>query len=102
VNFWVDAFVLVFSVGALVAKGWAFYDATRFTDEQYRAAERLPRWAWLVLLGATIVLQVWLGGFDASDPLGGQSLTFLATVLTVVVYFYDMRPKLQEQRYLGV
>ena len=99
---WVTAFEVVFSLGALIVKGWAFYDATRFTPEQYKATERMPRWAWLILLGATIVLQIWLGGFEADDPLGARSLTFLATVLMVVVYFYDMRPKLQEQRYLGV
>ena len=84
---------IIVGLAGLVAKLWAFRDATRHSAEAFGAVGRFPRRVWLIVLGATIVLQFWLGGIDLTDPLGARSLTFLATVLIVAIYVVDTRPK---------
>jgi hypothetical protein len=101
-SFAVTALQVVLSYGVMLLLFWAFYDASRFTPEQYRATGRMARVAWLAILGTAIVLDFWLGGFRFSDPFSGRSLTWLATVLLLIVYAYDMRPKLVQQRIAGV
>ncbi len=98
----IDAFVVVAALVTLALKIWAFADAARFSKEQYRYSDRLPRLAWLLALGTAIVLQFWLGAFTPAEPFGPRSLTWLAGVLMAVVYFYDMRPRLIEAQQAGV
>lgn len=97
-SFLTSALQAVMSYGVLIALFWAFIDATRFTREQFKATKRMGRLPWLFALGFAIVLNVWLGGFRVSDPLSGRSVSWLATVLLLVVYVYDMRPRLVRQR----
>ena len=97
----VKAVEVVLSYGVLLALFWAFYDGTRFTNEQYKATGRMGRTGWLIALGFAIVLDFSVAHFRFSDPLGGRSLTWVATVVLLVIYLYDMRPKLVQQRLAG-
>ncbi len=92
---------IVLSYGVILALFWAFFDASRFTPEQYRATGKMPRTPWLLAIGLAIVLDFWLGGFRFSDPVGARSLTWIAGVLVLVVYVHDMRPKLVRERLAG-
>lgn len=92
---------VVLSYGVIILLLWAFVDASRFTREQYKATEKLPRLPWLLALGGAIVLDFWLGGFRFADPVGSRSLTWIAGLLVLIVYIYDMRPKLMQQRLAG-
>ena len=92
---------VLMSYALIIGMFWAFYDSTTFSTEQYKAARKLGRTPWLVAVGAAIAINFWLGGFRFSDPMGGRSLTWIATLLVLVVYLYDLRPKLVEQRLTG-
>ena len=92
---------IVLSYGLIIALFWAFYDATRFTVDEFRATGKFGRTPWLLMLGGAIVLDFWLGGFRFSDPIGGRSLAWLATALVLGVYLKDMRPRLTQQRLSG-
>lgn len=98
----IRALEVVLGFGTLIAAFWAFFDATRFTKEQYKDVGKMPRLAWLVALGAAIVLQFWLGGFRAAEPFSPRSLTWAAIVLLLIVWLFDQRPKLQRARYAGI
>jgi len=100
-SFLTTAMQVVLSYGMLILLFWAFYDATRFTREQFKATGRMRRTPWLFAIGTALVLTLWLGGFRFADAFGARSLTWLATVLLLIVYVYDMRPKLVEQRTAG-
>lgn len=97
-SFLTTALQVVMSYGVMLCLFWAFIDGTRFTREQYRATKRMGRLGWLFALGFAIVLNLWLGGFQVDNPLGARSVSWLATVLLLVVYVYDMRPRLVQQR----
>lgn len=84
--------------GSLILIIWAFVDAMRFSREDYQEVERMPRLGWLVALGLAFALLLWLGGWRAEEPFGPRSLTWLAAMLMVGIYFYDMRPKLLNAR----
>lgn len=101
-NVLVDAFVVVTAFLTLLVKVWAFIDASRFSREQYRYTDKMPRLPWLFALGAAVVLQIWLGGFRPEEPFGPRSLTWLGGLLLVLVYAWDMRPRLVEARTAGV
>lgn len=100
-GFLTTAIEVVLSYGVMILLFWAFVDATRFTREQFKAANRMSRLPWLLALGFAIVIDFWLGGFRFDNPFGPRSLTWLATVLLLVVYVYDMRPRLLRQRLAG-
>lgn len=100
-GFLTTAMEVVLSYGVIILLFWAFIDATRFTREQFQAAKRMRRLPWLFALGFAIVLDLWLGGFRFDSPFGPRSLSWLATVLLLIVYVYDMRPKLVQQRLAG-
>ena len=89
---------VILSYALIIGMFWAFYDSTTFNADQYKKARKLGRTPWLIALGAAIALNFWLGGFRFSDPVGGRSLTWIATVLVIGVYIYDLRPRLVEQR----
>lgn len=96
------AFEIVLGYGTLIVALWSFFDATRFSKTQYKDVGKMPRLAWLLALGAAIVLQIWLGGFRTSEPFSARSLTWAAIVMLLVVWYFDQRPKLQRSRYAGV
>lgn len=97
----VFAFGLLVTYGALLLKLWAFYDASTFTRAEYQQVDKMPRLAWLLALGAGIVLQFWLGAIQPDNPFSARSLTWAASILLVIVYYYDLRPKLKQARLLG-
>lgn len=84
----------IVALGSLGLKFWAFVDATRFSRVDYQIVDRLPRVVWLVALGLGIVLQFWLGALQFDELLGPRSLTWLASIVLVGVYFLDLRPRL--------
>jgi hypothetical protein len=100
-SFLTTALQVVLSYGVMFLLLWAFYDATRFTKAQFKATKRMGRTPWLITLGFAIALNLWLGGFRFAEPLGGRSLSWIATVVLLVVYGYDTRPRLLRQRTAG-
>lgn len=89
---------VVLAYGSLVLLIWAFVDATRFDRADYQVADRMPRLAWLVLFGFAFAMLLWLGAWQPSEPFGPRSIMWVASMLAVGVYFYDMRPKLLNAR----
>ena len=73
---------------------------TRLTSQ--RSACRMSRTPWLFVIGGAIVLNFSVAYFRFSDPFSSRSLTWMATVLVLVTYVYDMRPKLVQQRMAGL
>lgn len=88
----------VLAYGTLILIIWAFVDAVRFTTEDYKAVDKMPRMAWLIALGTAFALMLWLGGWRPDEPFGPRSITWGAAVLLCAVYGYDMRPRLLNAR----
>jgi len=101
-SFLTTALQAVMAYGVLIGLLWAFIDASRFSKAQFKATKRMGRMPWLFALGAAVVLDFWLGGFRFAEPFGARSLTWFATLLLLLVYAYDMRPRLARQRVAGV
>ncbi|MFV0286314.1 MAG: DUF2516 family protein [Demequina sp.] len=73
-----------------VAAVWGLVDALRYPDDSYRAAGKQSRMLWAALLGAaTLVSFLLLGG-------GIMSLFGIASVVVVLLYFVDVKPKLEQ------
>lgn len=100
-SFLIRAVEVVLAYGSLIALFWAFFDSWRFTTEQYQEARRLPRVPWLFIIGGAIVLDFAVASFSFAAPFSSPSLAWLAIVLVLVTYLYDMRPKLVQQRAAG-
>ena len=101
-SFLIRAVEVVLAYGVLIGLFWAFYDSWKFTPEQYKEARRMSRTPWLFVIGGAIVLNFSVAYFRFSDPFSSRSLTWMATVLVLVTYVYDMRPKLVQQRMAGL
>ena len=78
--------LLVIDIVLLAVKIYAFVSSLRFSDEAYRAAGKLNKAAWTIILGLGLAAQVVLGG-----ALGIISLAFTVAAL---VYLVDVRPAL--------
>ena len=72
----------------LVVKIFAFVNCLMFSAESYRAAGKLTKPAWALILGLGLALQVLL--IDAS-PINLISLVF---TIAALVYLADVRPAL--------
>ncbi|WP_159449603.1 DUF2516 family protein [Demequina sp. NBRC 110057] len=82
--------LVALSVALFVAAVWGLIDALRYPESSYQAAGKQTRTLWAVLLGAsTLVSFLLLGG-------GVMSLFGIASVVIVLLYFVDVRPKLQQ------
>jgi len=92
------ALQVVLAYGSLIVLIWAFVDALRFSKTDYKIADRMPRMAWLIILGFCFAMLLWLGGWRPDEPFGPRSIMWFASMLVVAVYFYDMRPKLMNAR----
>ena len=101
-SFLISAVEAVLAYGVLIALFWVFYDSTKFSAEQFKEARRMSRTPWLFAVGFAIVLNFTVAHFRFDEPLSPRSLTWLATVFVLVVYVYDMRPKLVQQRLADV
>jgi Protein of unknown function (DUF2516) len=77
--------MLVIEIALLAVKIYAFVSALRYSDEAYRAAGKLNKAAWTIILGLGVVAQVVLAG----SPL---NLINLAMTVAALVYLADVRP----------
>jgi hypothetical protein len=71
----------------LAVKIYAFVNALRYSDDAYRAAGKLNKMAWCVILGLGVAAQVVLAG----SPL---NLINLAMTVAALVYLADVKPAL--------
>ncbi len=97
-DFVIRSIEVVLGYGLLLVLLWAFVDSTRFSAEQYKDARRMSRTPWLFAVGLAVVLNFSVAHFTFSEPLSAHSLAWLASLLVLLVYVYDMRPKLVQQR----
>jgi Protein of unknown function (DUF2516) len=79
--------MLVIEIVLLAVKIYAFVNALRYSDESYRAAGKLNKAAWTIILGLGVVTQVVLSG----SPL---NLINLALTVAALVYLADVKPAL--------
>jgi hypothetical protein len=79
--------MLVIDIALLAVKIYAFVNALRYSDEAYRAAGKLNKTAWCVILGLGVAAQVVLAG----SPL---NLINLAMTVAALVYLADVKPAL--------
>ncbi|MEO6511844.1 MAG: DUF2516 family protein [Nocardioides sp.] len=79
--------MLVIDIVLLAVKIYAFVNALRYTDDAYRAAGKLNKMAWCVILGLGVAAQVVLAG----SPL---NLINLAMTVAALVYLADVKPAL--------
>ena len=82
--------LIALSIALFASAVWGLIDALRYPDSSYRAAGKQSRTLWGVLLGAaTLVSFLLIGG-------GVMSLFGIAAVVVVLLYFVDVKPKLQQ------
>jgi hypothetical protein len=79
--------MLVIDIVLLAVKIYAFVNALRYSDDAYRAAGKLNKMAWCVILGLGVAAQVVLAG----SPL---NLINLAMTVAALVYLADVKPAL--------
>ena len=79
--------MLVIEIVLLAVKIFAFVSALRFSDEAYRAAGKMNKAAWTIILGLGVVAQLVLAG----SPL---NLINLALTVAALVYLADVKPAL--------
>lgn len=89
---------IVLAYGSLIAIIAAFVDALRFSKQDFVEVGRMPRIAWLFLLGFCFAMLLWLGGWRPDEPFGPRSFMWFASMAIVALYFIDMRPKLLNAR----
>ena len=98
-DFLTSALQLLVAYGSLALLIWAFVDATRFTQADYKEVDKMGRKFWLIAMGTAIVLLVWLGSWRPDEPFGPRSVTWLAGLILIGIYFYDLRPRLKRARW---
>ena len=79
--------MLVIEIVLLAVKIFAFVNSLRFPDEAYRAAGKMNKAAWTIILGLGVVAQIVLAG----SPL---NLINLALTVAALVYLADVKPAL--------
>ncbi len=89
---------IVLAYGTLILIVWTFVDVLRFSRDDFRPVDRMPRGAWLTAIVFCFGMLLWLGAWRPDEPFGPRSIMWLASVLICAVYFFDMRPKLQNAR----
>jgi uncharacterized protein DUF2516 len=84
--FAVEGYTLVLiEIALLAVKIYAFVSSLRYSDEAYRAAGKLNKPAWTIILGLGLVAQIVLAG----SPL---NLINLAMTVAALVYLADVKP----------
>jgi len=79
--------MLVIEIVLLAVKIFAFVNSLRFSDEAYRAAGKMTKPAWTIILGLGVAAQIVLAG----SPL---NLINLALTVAALVYLADVKPAL--------
>mgnify|MGYP003392094347 CR=1 FL=1 len=77
---------LIVGVVSFALKIWALVDCFGHPDTAFRAADRLTRTLWIVILAAALALHLWVGGL----AWGGVAGTVVA-----LVYLLDVRPRVR-------
>ena len=77
--------MLVIDIVLLAVKIYAFVSALRYSDDAYRAAGKLNKATWTIVLGVGVAAQVVLAG----SPL---NLINLALTVAALVYLADVKP----------
>lgn len=95
------ALQLLVAYGSLALLIWTFVDAARFSREDFKIVDKMPRGFWLTLFGTAIVLLIWLGGWRPEEPFGPRSITWIAGLAIMGIYFYDIRPRLKRAQIEG-
>ena len=98
-DFLTSALQLLVAYGSLGLLIWAFVDAARFTRADFKQADKMGRKFWLIAMGTALVLLVWLGSWRPDEPFGPRSFTWLAGLILIGIYFYDLRPRLKQARW---
>ncbi len=80
--------ILAVAIGfaSFLVKIWALVDAFGHADATFRAADRLTRAIWVVVLASALALHLWVGG----TAWGG-----LAGTVVAGIYLADVRPRLR-------
>jgi hypothetical protein len=78
------ALALVVGFATFALKLWALVDVFRHPDPAFRAADRMTRTIWIVVMVAALALHLWVGGL----AWGGVAGTIVA-----LVYHVDVRPR---------
>ena len=79
--------LLLVEIGLLAVKIYAFVSSLRFSDEAYRAAGKLNKATWTIVLGLGVAAQLVLAG----SPL---NLINLVMTVAALVYLADVKPAL--------
>ena len=78
--------MLIVELVLLAVKIFAFVNSLMYSAEAYRAAGKLTKPAWTIILGLGVVVQLVMGG-----ALGFINLAF---IIAAFVYLADVRPAL--------
>lgn len=85
--------ILLISTAALIAAVWGLIDATKYPDQAYKSAGKNSKTLWLIILGAAALISF----ISLPPPLGRGGgilgLLGIASVVAVILYFVDVRPK---------
>ena len=79
--------MLIVELALLVVKAFAFVSSLTYSDEAYRAANKLNKAGWSIGLGVGVAVQLVMGGV-----IGIISLAF---TIAALVYLADVRPALR-------
>lgn len=79
----------VLGIAALAMQVFAFVDAARFREDAYRAAGKMTKSRWLVILGIAMAI-----GFIF--VLNVFNMFSLIAIVAAAVYLADVRPALQQ------
>jgi hypothetical protein len=82
-----SSFMLVLTVVLFVLQAWTFVDALTRRPDNFVAADKLTKQAWLIILGLALV----------AHALFWEPLNFLnlAGAVAAIVYMVDVRPALR-------
>jgi hypothetical protein len=82
-----STFMFVLTVVLFVVQAWTFVDALTRRPDQFVAADKLTKQAWLIILGLALV----------AHALFWEPLNFLNLVgaVAAIVYMVDVRPALR-------
>jgi hypothetical protein len=79
---------LILSLAMLVLQAFAFVDGVAQRPDAYRAADKLTKNAWMIILGLGLLAQVLFLG----NPV---NLFSLAAIVAAIVYVVDVRPAIR-------
>jgi hypothetical protein len=82
-----STFMLILTVALFVVQAWTFVDALTRRPDQFVAADKMTKQAWLIILGIALLAHAifW-------DPVNFLNL---AGAVAAIVYMVDVRPALR-------